>query len=147
MFNRLARLLAVGLELTGTAWAQTPKDDRFIRELRAKATAGDADAQVNLGNAYADGRGVPQDDAQAVAWWRKAADQGNAVAQGNLGWMYANGWGVTQDDAQAVAWYRKAAEQGDPYAQCNLGVMVAWYRSGQGTQPEQIGRASCRERV
>ena len=30
---------------------------------------------------YANGRGVPQDDAQAVAWYRKAADQGDADAQ------------------------------------------------------------------
>jgi uncharacterized protein len=37
------------------------------------------------------GQGVPQDDAQAVAWYRKAAEQGYAAAQVNLGVMYANG--------------------------------------------------------
>ena len=67
------------------------------------------------------GRGVAKDDAQAVAWVRKAADQGLAPAQNNLGKMYENGRGVAKDDAQAVYWYRKAADQGQADAQNNLG--------------------------
>ncbi|WP_411728714.1 tetratricopeptide repeat protein [Methyloglobulus sp.] len=59
---------------------------------------------------YADGRGVEQDDEQALFWYRKAVEQGNAGAQFNLGKMYENGSGVEQDDEQAVFWYRKAAE-------------------------------------
>ena len=34
---------------------------------------------------------MPQDYAEAVRWYRKAADQGDADAQSNLGGMYANG--------------------------------------------------------
>ena len=86
-------------------------------------------AQTNLGWTYANAKGVPQDHALAVAWYRKAAEQSDADAQFNLGWQYDNGEGVTQDHAQAVAWYRKAAEQGHADAQFNLGNM---YRSGQG---------------
>jgi TPR repeat protein len=48
---------------------------------------------------YDEGRGVPQDDAEAVRWYRKAAEQGDAEAQGKLGVMYANGRGVPNDDA------------------------------------------------
>jgi len=33
-------------------------------------------------------RGVPQDDAEAAKWYRKAADQGHANAQFNLGLYY-----------------------------------------------------------
>ena len=40
---------------------------------------------------YANGRGVPQDYAAAMSWWRKAAKQGHAEAQNNLGSMYAKG--------------------------------------------------------
>ena len=47
-----------------------------VAALRAKANAGHAAAQFNLGLAYDTGRGVPQDDAEAVSWFRKAADQG-----------------------------------------------------------------------
>ena len=46
---------------------------------------------------YAKGRGVAQDDVQAVKWFRKAALQGNASAQYNLGLMYYKGESVTQD--------------------------------------------------
>ena len=51
---------------------------------------------------YANGRGVQQDDAEAVTWYRKAIDQGAAEAQLSLGFMYAEGRGVQQDDAEAV---------------------------------------------
>ncbi len=68
-------------------------------------------AQNDIGDLYANGRGVPQDYAQAMAWYRKAADQGNAVAQYNVGSLYERGQGVPQDIAQALAWYRKAADQ------------------------------------
>ena len=50
---------------------------------------GYADAQSNLGIMYDNGNGVPENDAEAVKWYRKAADQGNAKAQYNLGVMYA----------------------------------------------------------
>ena len=42
---------------------------------------GDADAQFNLGFMYDNGRGVAQNDAEAVRWYRKAAEQGDAGAQ------------------------------------------------------------------
>jgi TPR repeat protein len=67
-------------------------------------------AQFNLGNMYANGRGVPQDHAATLSWYRKAADQGNAEAQFNLGVMYEKGDGVPQDYAAAVNWYSKAAD-------------------------------------
>jgi TPR repeat protein len=34
---------------------------------------------------FAAGKGVPQDDKQAVKWYRLAAEQGHANAQYNLG--------------------------------------------------------------
>ena len=73
---------------------------------RALAEAGVADAQYNLGVMYATGRGVTQDYAEAVRWYRLAAGQGDADAQYNLGVMYANGRGVSQDAAEAVRWYQ-----------------------------------------
>ena len=78
--------------------AQTPELD----ELRALAEQGHASAQSNLGLMYATGQGVPQDDTEAVRWFRLAADQGLAGAQSNLGAMYDIGEGVPEDDAEAV---------------------------------------------
>ena len=73
--------------------------------------------------------GMPQDDAEAVTWFRRAAEQGAAWAQYELGNRYHYGSGVPQDDAEAVAWYRRAAEQGDSWAQFVLGLR---YADGQG---------------
>ena len=47
-------------------------------ETKAKAEAGDADAQYNLGLMYVLGEGVEQDFKEAVKWYQKAADQGDA---------------------------------------------------------------------
>ena len=73
--------------------------------------------------------GVPQDDAEAVLWYRRSAEQGNADAQRLLGSMYAGGRGVPQDDAEAVLWYQRSAEQGNAKAQWLLGIM---YEEGRG---------------
>jgi len=100
-----------------------------LEETRVRAEAGEAIAQYNLGVMYANGEGVPEDDAEAVRWYRLSAEQGDANAQNNLGIMYRDGDGVPEDDAEAVRWYRLAAEQGNAYAQHNLGIM---YASGQG---------------
>jgi hypothetical protein len=86
-------------------------------------------AQYGLGVMYYKGRGVPQDDSEAVRWFRKAADQGDMQAQSYLGFRYFHGQGVPQDYAEAARWYRKAAGQGDVDAQYALGFM---YRNGQG---------------
>ena len=72
---------------------------------------------------------VPQDYAEAVKWFRKAAGQSNPMAQYNLGVMYNMGRGVTQDYAEAVKWFRKAAGQGYALAQFSLALM---YDKGRG---------------
>ncbi|MCX7835600.1 MAG: serine/threonine-protein kinase [bacterium] len=100
-----------------------------VNMIQRAATRNHAKAQLMMGWMYQEGRGVPQNDAEAVKWYRKATEQGLAAAQSNLGWMYANGRGVPQNDAEAVKWFRKAAEQGHANAQNNLGWM---YEQGRG---------------
>jgi len=60
---------------------------------------------------YEDGRGVPEDYAEAVRWYRLAAEQGLANAQIILGAMYANGERVPQDDVQAHMSFNLAASR------------------------------------
>ena len=60
---------------------------------------------------YRDGDGVPQNDAEAMRFFRLAADQGHARAQGNLGVMYGTGDGVPQDYLQAHMWFDLAASR------------------------------------
>ena len=101
------------------------------------AEQGDAAAQFDLGDRYFNGDGVPQDDGEAVRWFRLAADQGDARAQDNLGISYGNGRGVPQDESEAVRWFRLAAAQGDASAQANLGGR---YATGRGV-PQDDGEA------
>jgi len=103
----LVAAVAVLVTLAVGSQAQTPELDA----LRARAEQGDADAQVRLGRSYASGTGVPQDDAEAVRWYRLAAEQGGATAQVNLGVMYAEGTGVPQDDVQAHMWFDLAVSR------------------------------------
>jgi hypothetical protein len=106
-----------------------------FRELKPFAEEGSALAQFTLGTIYAKGLGRPQDDGQAVKWFRKAAEQGNMEAQSSLGIMYVKGRGVPQDDGQAAKWFRKAAEQENALAQYNLGVL---YGQGRGVPQDYV---------
>ena len=100
-----------------------------FNEIKAKAEEGDAEAQFQLGLLYDTGRGVRQNPAKAIRWYRAAADQGHAAAQNNLGLLYDYGRGISQDAAEAMRWYRSAADQGFAVAQYNLGFM---YANGRG---------------
>lgn len=91
-----------------------------LKVLMPLAQQGLAEAQTIIGYMFANGDGVPRDDAVAVLWFRKAAEQGNADGQTNLGYMYATGRGITKDKDEAIRWYLYAAEQGNDEAQQNL---------------------------
>jgi TPR repeat protein len=81
-------------------------------ELVERAKQGDAYAQYNLGVAYAFGQGVPEDNKEAVKWYRLAAEQGHASAQYNLGLAYVKGKGVPEDTVIAYAWANLAGANG-----------------------------------
>ena len=91
-------------------------------ETKALAELGMAAAQYNLALMYDNGEGVPENDAEAVKWFRKAADQGVAEAQYNLGYMYAKGEGVPENDIRAYVWWSMAKTQGNTKAAGNLDI-------------------------
>ena len=66
---------------TATTTAPTTTTATSAESYRAAAEQGDADAQCNLGQCYAEGVGVDKDPAEAVKWFRKAAEQRDAVAK------------------------------------------------------------------
>ncbi len=82
------------------------------------ATAGDADALFNLGQAYKLGRGVPVDAAQARDYYRRAATKGHLPAQANLGIaLFQAG-----EKPEAIKWLKLAADRGEARAQYVLGI-------------------------
>ena len=118
----------------GPSQDQTQTQDD-VEAVRLAADQGDAGAQYDLGLMYAEGRGVPQDNAEAARWFRLAADQGHAEAQYDLGIAYVNGRGVPQDEDEAARWFRLAADQGDVRAQTSLGSM---YANGCGVSQDRV---------
>jgi TPR repeat protein len=120
-------------------WARTNRANHVAAVLRELA-ASDMRAQALLGVAHDWGlAGAARDEAQATAWFRKAAEQGHAYAQNILGNRYAYGWGVAKDEALAAAWLRKAAEQGHAVAQTRLGGM---YADGRGVDKDDAQAAA-----
>ncbi len=72
------------------------------------------EAMNNIGNAYLNGTGVPQDTAQAITWYRQAAGAGFAKSMLKLAVLYESGQqGVPKDPDQARTWYARAAELDD----------------------------------
>ena len=98
------------------------------QQLKRLASQGSPWAQTQLGQLYANGRGVPQDYATARGWYEKAAAQSHAGAQAQLGQLYANGLGVPQDYTKARQWWEQAALQGNALAQFNLGQLYVYGR-------------------
>lgn len=87
---------------------------------RPAATAGDADAQFNLAQAYLLGRGVPRDMPTAAEWFRRAALQDHAAAQAKFGLLLFD----QGKRAEATPWLEKAVAHHEPRAQLVLGTML-----------------------
>lgn len=85
---------------------------RAIELWRPLAEAGNAEAQLFLGHAYASGKGVAADPHQSFTWYLRAAEQGLFEAQYEVGLMYEVGEGVSADMAEAEYWYQKATSGG-----------------------------------
>ena len=146
-------------------WNGFPKDkqksDEFFQRGSRLADTGNPFAQCCRAMCYLDGIGVPEDETEAVKWFRKAAEQGNAVGQARLGACYVDGTGVPEDEVEGVKWFRKAAEQGYMRAEYSLGMCYAqgvgvaqnyeeaakWYRKAaeQGHAGAQCNLGLCYE--
>ncbi len=90
-----------------------------IVELKARADGGDAGAQWFLGEKYALGTGIPENDSEAVKWYSRSAEQGYVSAYVSLSQAYGEGEGVAQDYIEAYKWANLAAAQGNETAKSN----------------------------
>jgi TPR repeat protein len=136
-------ILALTVLFAHTAKAdQLAEAIRAIEEGRTKqaaqlltplANAGSATAQFRLGLLYYMGHGVPEDEKQAVFYWKKAAGQGSVDAMFHLGSAYLFGSQaartVPDPDREAATWYFQAASAGHAEAQYHLGLL---FLAGKG---------------
>ncbi|HWQ52275.1 MAG TPA: tetratricopeptide repeat protein [Bryobacteraceae bacterium] len=100
--------------------------DAALREIRASATEGDAEAQFLLGKIYEEMEGFEHDFAEAMRWYREAAGQKHPAATFAIGVLHEFGRGVEPDLDEATAWYRRAADLGH-HEQRITTVRVRWY--------------------
>ncbi len=115
--------------------AYQAKDYATAAKLFAEAAAaGNAQAQVSMGELYRLGQGVPKNPATAVEFYRKAALAGNARGQVELGRAYELGEGVKEDWSQAIEWYKKSAEQLNSHG---LALMGRAYQFGIGVPQDR----------
>jgi uncharacterized protein len=68
------------------------------------------------------GKGVEQDVALALEWFRKSAQGGYCLAMNALGHIYDTGDGVEQDFQEAFRWFKMSADAGDDSGQNNVGM-------------------------
>jgi hypothetical protein len=99
-------------------------EDRF-RSAKAKAEAGDSQAQYELGLFYSQDyeRAVALDYFEAFTWTEKAAQKNHRMAQRLLAKFYELGRGTDRNLEQAIKWHRSAALLGCKQSQRWMGQM------------------------
>ena len=103
-----------------------------------RAAAGDMKAMTLLGELYANGLGVPQNDAKADEWYRLAAARGDREAMFALAMFRLRGRAGARDRDAAAKWFAAAAKLGQPLAAYNLALL---YIEGQ-LFPQDFKRAA-----
>lgn len=111
-----------------------------LRELRPLAIQGDAAAQLEMGEMYKYGRGVPTDLKEAAKWYRLAAVQRagrrSTDAQNFLCWLY---YGASKsagiEPKEGLKWCRTAAGYGNRDALFTLGLM---FERGVGVKQDRV---------
>ena len=101
---------------------------KLLGRIRARAEAGDAEAQFILARLYEQGQGVQSDSRKAEQWLQQSADRGNREAQFHLAELF-----IHRDSSafqhQAAELYLKAAAAGHVRAEARAGLL---YMLGKG---------------
>lgn len=103
---------------------------KAFETLKRPADLGYIEAQYLIGLMYHQGKGVAEDDSEAVKYFRLAANRGHEIAQAYLGDMFYTGSGTRKNLKAALRFYKLSAEKGFAPAQHMLSIM---YREGEGT--------------
>jgi hypothetical protein len=144
MTRKLLLGLMISLMLAATVASAEPLADAVraieagkhkegAQMLKPLADAGNQDAQYRLGMLYYYGKGVKEDEKQAIELWKKAAAQGNVDSMFQIGSAFLFGAQtaklVDDPDREAAMWYFQAASAGHAEAQYHLGLL---FLAGKG---------------
>ncbi|GBR35294.1 hypothetical protein GCM10007870_19930 [Gluconobacter kondonii] len=100
------------------------KDAQAFDHFMKAAEEGRPAAQMKVGVAYYQGRGVERDVSKAETWLRKAAQGGEVEAIALVGDINLQGDGVTPNFPEAHSWYRKAVQSGHAGAAVTLAQLI-----------------------
>ena len=86
------------------------------------ADRGEPDAEFELGQAYAEGQGTPQNSVLAVRMFKRGANRGHIESMVNLAAAYSDGVGVGKDLRKAFQLAEKAAAAGNHAGAILVGI-------------------------
>ena len=81
-------------------------ENYVLKQIIARADAGDLEAMLELGKKFANGDGVKRNEAKAEKYLVKAAQSGNVAAQIELGKFYTVS--LKYSSVKALDWFEKA---------------------------------------
>ena len=111
------------LEDLGYVWLANNFRGQELELVEELASSGVVSAQLALGRAYEEGKGLKQSYTEAVTWYQKAADGGSADGQYRLASCYEKGNGVEKNFPKAKYWYQKALQSGHSKARKQLSIL------------------------
>ena len=121
------------------AWQKKLEQETLVKEMRAKAEAGDGEAMWELGGWYQSGEhGLAKDKTQARAWYKCSAAVRYPQGMARFGDCLLNGYGGPQDIALGLDMIRQAAALGSDLAFYLLGW--AFFKGTSGL-PKEPARA------
>ena len=138
-------MFSARLVLLVFALAALPVRAEPVDRLRVAAASGDPAAQAELGDAFAQGRGVPRNFEHAFAWYLKAARAGHSAAYLPVASAYHDGRGVPRDMARAMFWFERAAAAGNAVAANELAFHRAEDGGDLGAAQALVEQALARE--
>lgn len=106
--------------------------------LRMAAATEVVEAQISLGDAYANGEGTSRNLQKARLWYQRATEKNSAIAMVRLAKIYLNMAETPEDYQQALAWLEKAVGQGDTEAKVLAGRLYASGNAGQRDQQKAL---------
>ena len=114
------------------------RDADAVALLKPLAEAGNVRAELKMGDAYAEGRGVERNLTAAEQWYEKAALVGDTDAMLKLGAMFATGNGVARNNNLAYIWYGTAAGLGSSTAKAERDKVASLLQPAEREQGDKV---------
>ena len=112
---------------------QERNDVKDFADLLKRASNGELQAQIEVSERYATGRGTEKNETEAFEWRKKAAEQGDVESQVLIADFYKRGYGIAKNKEEAFNWYIKSAENNNDKSMYFVGEC---YYQGQGIRQD-----------